>query len=457
MLRNVLRLRVTLSQHHRGFLSSTSPSFNKHMSPHRGSKKTAGRDKRGNRITSSVGEDEKEGNDEQAEGNDEQASTLDISGLSSSSETPSEEFRDPNAPVQIEVDEDGVPIEIFILGEGDSDPRKSARKPKSKKRKRTRRSSSFNQADFEGIISNEERKIIAKGDFSDGAKDFYEDEEGEEIEIAQEVLTTTTTTPTQPNIEPTKKVVDYPPMPVHPKPRDLRLPEDDFDLHNPWGDLDDLHVGMPSNARRRFQREKTELDYMVADANELKDMRKYSLEDEDELITYYREMEEKSASNAYNVPMLTRQELYDMHKSDPLKWTTLKLSREFGLKKKRVEAIIKLFDLRSTMDSSYVRHELEDLIIEMEMLCGTSFVTSSTNKRNPDVGYIHPEMDVHYDRNEVSRRFIQLNDLETRGEAKRILVEAHESSKREATGKPAPVVIAEHETKRGKKIRFTEL
>jgi hypothetical protein len=91
------------------------------------------------------------------------------------------------------------------------------------------------------------------------------------------------------------------------------------------------------------------------------------------------------------------------------------------------------------------------------MLCGTSFVTSSTNKRNPDVGYIHPEMDVHYDRNEVSRRFIQLNDLETRGEAKRILVEAHESSKREATGKPAPVVIAEHETKRGKKIRFTEL
>ena len=90
------------------------------MSPHRGSKKTAGRDKRGNRITSSVGEDEKEGNDEQAEGNDEQASTLDISGLSSSSETPSEEFRDPNAPVQIEVDEDGVPIEIFILGEGDS-------------------------------------------------------------------------------------------------------------------------------------------------------------------------------------------------------------------------------------------------------------------------------------------------------------------------------------------------
>jgi len=436
----------------RGFLTTTPPVFNKQMSPHRGTKKTPGRDKRGNRISST---DNTEEDEEEVKGADPLAS-LDTTTTTTTTDTAT---IDPNDPIQIEVDENGTPIEIFIRGEqpDDDDSRKSVRQPK--KKKRTQRSSSFNQTDFEGIKDNEERRKFAKGDFMEGANLHARVEERPDRQENQQTPEPATDDHDAKDVRvnPTPvRTTEYPPMPVHPKPRDLCLPVDDYDLHNPWGDLDDLHAGMTTERSGGYQFESSELDDMIADANELKDMRKYSLENEDELIAYYREMQEKSSSNAYNVPMLSRQEMYDMHKSDPLEWTSLKLSREFGIKKKRVETIIQLFDLRSSMKSEYVRHEVEDLIVEMEMLCGTASITTSHNKHK-DNGYIHPEMDVHYDRNEVSKKFVQLNDLETRKEAQETLVESHELSQREAKGKPSPVLIAEHETKRGRKIRFTEL
>ena len=89
----------------------------------------------------------------------------------------------------------------------------------------------------------------------------------------------------------------------------------------------------------------------------------------------------------FKLSRLTRQELYDLHKLDPEEWTCARLSREFGLKLKRVEGIISLFDLREGMHPSYVRHELEDSIIEMEVLCNTSTMTKSENGSSN-----HPEM-----------------------------------------------------------------
>jgi len=93
------------------------------------------------------------------------------------------------------------------------------------------------------------------------------------------------------------------------------------------------------------------------------------------------------STSFFKLSRLTRQELYDLHKLDPEEWTCARLSREFGLKLKRVEGIISLFDLREGMHPSYVRHELEDSIIEMEVLCNTSTMTKSENGSSN-----HPEM-----------------------------------------------------------------
>ena len=70
------------------------------------------------------------------------------------------------------------------------------------------------------------------------------------------------------------------------------------------GDFDALQ-SEDNQARNKntWVHEQTELDALQADVLELKDMRKYSLEEEDELVEHYRKMQEDSSNNAYNVPM----------------------------------------------------------------------------------------------------------------------------------------------------------
>jgi hypothetical protein len=264
------------------------------------------------------------------------------------------------------------------------------------------------------------------------------------------------------SLPPTKANTNYPPMPNHPKARSLGLPEDDYDLDNPWGDFDGLqeddnsandHLDNPrddnsAKDHRRFVQEKTDLDYLREDVEQLKDMRKYSLEEEDELVAHYREMQEESSNNAHNVPMMKRQNLYDMHKSNPEEWDVGRLSREFGLKRKRVEAIIKLFDMRSGMDQAYVRHELEDLIVEMEFLTLSEEENELSN---------HSELENHFDRANHSKRFIQLNETETRIEVQENLDKAHKVSMEEAKGEPAQAVIGEATSNRGKIVSFVAL
>jgi hypothetical protein len=241
----------------------------------------------------------------------------------------------------------------------------------------------------------------------------------------------------------------YPPMPIHPKPLPtcLSVEDEDPNWHNPWGDLDYIHSHIEIvDEMAGFQHEATEYDDLNADVHEMKDVRKYSLDNEDELVTYFREMQEEAQSTSHAVPMLVRQELYDMHKSDPVEWTTKRLSREYGLKKKRVDGIIKLFDLRTDMDQAYVRHEIEDLIIGIEELEGIAIMTD-----------VSKDMDDHYNRQRHERRFIKLSDEDTREQAKKTLVKNNEDDQKDAKSAPTRPIIAEVETKRGTTVRFSEI
>ena len=116
------------------------------------------------------------------------------------------------------------------------------------------------------------------------------------------------------------------------------------------------------------------------------------------------------------------------------------------LKKKRVDGIIKLFDLRTDMDQAYVRHEIEDLIIGIEELEGIAIMTD-----------VSKDMDDHYNRQRHERRFIKLSDEDTREQAKKTLVKNNEDDQKDAKGAPTRPIIAEVETKRGTTVRFSEI
>ena len=301
-------LRSTLR--HRGFVTTTPPTDNKHAVPQRGMSKKGGRDRRGNRITSTDdGEEE-----EEETGKDASPGASEGVGAGDGSSSQETEVSGGGGGAEDQLDhEDGEDETIPFPDEYErlttQDSRKAIRSPKRIRKRKPARSSSFNQTDFDDseLMDPTERRLNQKKNPEgiltlDGGDEGMEREETEEGEVVPAAAAADTPTPTP--TPHTAHLTEYPPMPHHPKERMLGLPEDDYDLDNPWGDLDALQ-SEDNQARNKntWVHEKTELDALQADVLELKDMRKYSLEEEDELVEHYRKMQEDSSNNAYNVPM----------------------------------------------------------------------------------------------------------------------------------------------------------
>ena len=248
-------LRSTLR---RGFVTTTSPTDNKHAVPQRGMSKKGGRDRRGNRITSTStdeGEEEEEEKEEKgkskspgvSEGVGVSAGAGDVDGADdgSSSSSQEKEVTGGGGAAEGEGGEGETtpfPDEYERLTTQDS--RKEIRSPKRIRKRKPARSSSFNQTNFNDseLIDPIERRLNQDNpegilnvdvDARMEREERVERVEREEGEVVVAAAAAAAATPT-PH---TAHLTEYPPMPTHSNERMVGLPEDDYDLDNPWGKL----------------------------------------------------------------------------------------------------------------------------------------------------------------------------------------------------------------------------
>ena len=246
-------LRSTLR---RGFVTTTSPTDNKHAVPQRGMSKKGGRDRRGNRITSTSTDEEEEEEEEEkgekgksespgaSEGVGVSAGAGDVDGADDGSSSSSQEKEVTGGGAAEgeggEGDTTPFPDEYERLTTQDS--RKEIRSPKRIRKRKPARSSSFNQTNFNDseLIDPIERRLnqdnpegILNVDVRMEREEGEEREEREEGEVVVAAAAAAAATPT-PH---TAHLTEYPPMPTHSKERMVGLPEDDYDLDNPWGKL----------------------------------------------------------------------------------------------------------------------------------------------------------------------------------------------------------------------------
>lgn len=168
-------------------------------------------------------------------------------------------------------------------------------------------------------------------------------------------------------------------------------------------------------------------------------------EESSDFVKTFRGLQQFSQSASWQLPIAVRQKMFDLHVSDPETWPTERLAREYGVKRARVEAIIKLFSLRGTVRTDPV---LEDAIRLLETDSGFN----DRNKQPPNTPEADRQNSMH------TGHVVRLKNNETEPDAGRLLAQDYDeylANDRGRAPEKEPMLVAT--SKRGMKFRFESL
>jgi hypothetical protein len=238
----------------------------------------------------------------------------------------------------------------------------------------------------------------------------------------------------------------------------LRFPDDDGEeeveqeedqvIDEVWGDqmklTDEFHHKKVMGTQQLLDKEVAD---RLFDIYGMKPVRFTTTTDDEtsDIVKSFRVVQQFSQSASWQLPIAVRQEMFDLHVSDPETWPTERLAREYGVKRARVEAIIKLFNLRGTVRTDPM---LEDAIRLLE----TSSGFNDREKQPPNVPEADRQNSTH------TGRVVRLKNDETEAEAGRLLAQDYDEYLAKDTGRASekePMHVAT--SKRGMKFRFESL
>lgn len=214
-----------------------------------------------------------------------------------------------------------------------------------------------------------------------------------------------------------------------------------------WGDQFKLTDVYRQNVNDTQQKLGEQVADRLHDLYGMKPVRFTTTTDEEssDLVNSFRIVQQFSESASWQLPIAVRQKMFDLHTGDPETWPTERLAREYGVKRARVEAIIKLFNLRGTVRTDPM---LEDAIRLLETNSGFN----DREKQPPNVPEAARQNSTH------AGRVVRLKDEETDSEAGRLLAQDYDKYLAKDTGRASgkePMHVAT--SKRGMKFRFESL
>lgn len=215
-----------------------------------------------------------------------------------------------------------------------------------------------------------------------------------------------------------------------------------------WGEQSKLTGERRKEDTSNFEKLDSEVVDRLYDIYSMKPVRFTTTADEEssDVVKSFRVIQQYSESSSWQLPIAVRQEMYDLHVNDPETWPPERLSREYGVKRARVDAIIKLFNLRGTVRTDPM---LEDAIRLLETARGFN----DRDKFPPNLPEAQMQNSIH------SSRVVRLRKNETESEAGETLAKEFEDyvAKRERGPHPPKEPLQEAETSRGMKFKFTRI